>query len=208
MAMLVTDPYTEERLKAEREASGADRYDEVWDGVYLMTPLPNNEHQRIVLRLSQILQTTLGPDVAANIFAGVNVSDREVDWVHNYRAPDVAAYLPNTEAKDCDTHWCGGADFAVEIVSPGDHSREKLDFYAKVGTRELLIVDRDPWKLELYRLQGGQLRLISETSVTSTHSIESLVVPLSFGLLPGETRPRIEVHASVKAVCGDNRWLI
>ena len=43
------------------------------------------------------------------------------------------------------------------IVSRDDHSREKISFYEKVGVRELLIIDRDPWQLELFRLASGRL---------------------------------------------------
>ena len=52
MAILITDPWLEERLIMQREASGANRYDEVWEGVNMMTPIPNTEHQRIVARRS------------------------------------------------------------------------------------------------------------------------------------------------------------
>ena len=47
MAIMVLDPYVEERLIADRESSQANRYDEVWEGVYVMTPLPNNDHQEL-----------------------------------------------------------------------------------------------------------------------------------------------------------------
>jgi len=50
----------------------------------------------------------------------------------------------------------GGPDFAVEILNPGDRTPEKLPFYASVNVRELLVVDRDPWSLELFRLCDGQ----------------------------------------------------
>ena len=46
MSLLVSDPELKERLLAERRASGGDRYDEVWDGVYVMSPLADDEHQR------------------------------------------------------------------------------------------------------------------------------------------------------------------
>jgi hypothetical protein len=48
MAIFITDPAIEEHLLAAREASGADRYDEVWEGVHMMAPMPNDEHQLVV----------------------------------------------------------------------------------------------------------------------------------------------------------------
>lgn len=38
MATLITDPWLEERIRAQREAIGADRYDEVWEGVLRNSP--------------------------------------------------------------------------------------------------------------------------------------------------------------------------
>lgn len=42
---LVADPQISEKLIAERKALGLDRFDEVWEGVYVMPPMANNEHQ-------------------------------------------------------------------------------------------------------------------------------------------------------------------
>ena len=148
MAMLVLDTYVEKQVKAEREISGADRYDEVWDGIYVVPPLPDNEHQDVRTGLGAALQSALGFDSRARIYAGVNVSDRVEGWLFNVRIPDLAVVLPGGAAKDCVTHYCGGPDFCVEIASTGDRSRDKLGFYAAVGVRELLLVDRDPWTID------------------------------------------------------------
>ena len=72
-------------------------------------------------------------------------------------------------------------------------AREKLEFYAKVNTRELLIVDRDPWALELYRLQDKKLVLTAKSTLDDSAVLSSEVVPLSWQLIPGEKRPKIEV---------------
>ena len=113
-----------------------------------MSPLADNEHQSIVSRFTAIFLAILDPDRLGLAFAGVNVSDREEDWINNYREPDVAVFLEGTTARDMGTHWLGGPDLAIEILSLGDPAREKLDFYAKVHVRELLVVDRDPWRME------------------------------------------------------------
>jgi Uma2 family endonuclease len=197
MALVVLDPSVERRLKAEREASGADRYDEVWEGVYMMAPFPNNEHQDVQGDLAVAIKIALGWGAPARVHPGANVSDREQGWEHNYRIPDVLVVLPGSKARDCGTHWCGGPDFAVEVASPGDRSRQKLDFYAQIGVRELLLIDRDPWRLELFRLEGGRLKPVAPP-------LASKVVPLSFRLIPDQPRPRIEVtHHD-----GKQRWLV
>ena len=126
----------------------------------------------------------------------MNVSDREENWVQNYREPDLAVVLRSNPAKNCGTHLCGGPDLVVEILSPNDPTRQKRDFYAKVGVRELLIVDRDPWVLELYRLDSGRLDLCGTSNVDDQPPVSSKVLPLTFRLSSGEERPVIEVSRS------------
>ena len=194
MASMILDPDLDERLRAERRASGGDRFDEVWDGVYMMSPIANNEHQGLAAGLTAVLQIVLGFGDRGVVYPGVNVTDQEEHWEHNYRCPDVAVYLSGTTAQDRGTHWLGGPDFAVEITSRGDRTRDKLSFYAAVGTRELLVIDRQPsWVLELYRLRDGTLELVGTGRPGDAGALASEAVPLAFRLVAGEGRPRVEV---------------
>jgi Uma2 family endonuclease len=195
MATLVQDFDLARQLIAERRRQGHDRFDEVWEGVYVMNPLPNNEHQELVGRLTHLLGTVILEPQLGNVLPGANVSDREHGWKKNYRCPDVVVFLNGSKAIDCDTFWFGGPDFAVEIVSPGDRSREKLDFYAKVGTRELLLVDRKPWSLELYRLDDKNLVRAGKSTLAKRDWLTNEIVPLKLRLVAGKSRPEIEaVH--------------
>jgi Uma2 family endonuclease len=196
MSVLVLDSDVAERIKAARVVSGSDRWDEVWDGVYVMSPLPNNEHQQIVAGLVFVLQTVIGMPGLGSVFPGVNVSDQEDDWTKNYRCPDVAVFLRGGSAINRQMYWYGGPDFAVEIVSPEDRAREKIPFYAKVGVRELLIIDRDPWTLELYRLHEGALNLVGTCTDKEPRELPSAVVPLTFRVDREAASPRIQVTQS------------
>ncbi|HZU35294.1 MAG TPA: Uma2 family endonuclease, partial [Gemmataceae bacterium] len=182
-AIYVGDANMASRLLAEREASGADRYDEVWDGVYFMTPIANPEHQRLALRLGAAFEDLLGHNNEIQIFPGVNVSDREEGWERNYRVPDVAVVLPGGRARECSAHLCGGPDLIVEILSPGDRAHEKLPFYAGIGVREALFIDRDPWAIELYRLEGKDLVFQGRSALDQPVALDSTVLPASFRLL-------------------------
>jgi Uma2 family endonuclease len=204
MSILVTDPTLAQRLRAQREATDGAKHDEVWDGVYVMSPLPNNEHQILASELWLVFRTLLKEMDGGIAFDGLNVSDREVGWLENFREPDVGVFLKENPAKDCGTHWCGGPDLVVEILSPNDMGREKRPFYAKIGVRELLIVDRDPWALELYRLDGGELGLIGRSTVEQPESLTSVVLPLAFRLVPGTDRPAIELSRAN----GSEKWVI
>lgn len=196
MTIVVTDPTIEKRLIDERQASGADRYDEVWEGVYMMTPMPNNEHQQMVMRLGSILQEVVGWPELGVVCPGVNLSDRGDDWEDDYRVPDVAVFLAGGGAEDLGTHWRGPADFLVEITSPGDRTRERLPFYGRLGVVELLIVERQPWRLELYRGGSGKMEEASRSDVETGGALSPQTVPLTFRLVPGDPRPQVEVtHA-------------
>jgi Uma2 family endonuclease len=162
----------------------------------MMAPLPNAEHQQIAVRLAAIFEECIGWNDEAFVLAGTNVSDRRKGWETNYRCPDVAVYLPGTRATNCRTHWLGGPDFAVEIASEDDLTRDKMPFYSKVGTRELLIVDRDPWSLELLRLVGKKLKSVGTSSGKRAVALQSRVLPFSFRLVGGKLRPMIEVIRS------------
>jgi Uma2 family endonuclease len=199
MATLIQDFDLSRQLIAERRRAGHDRFDEVWEGVYVMNPLPNNEHQELQGRLNTVLQTVVLESQLGRVMPGANVSDRQAGWKKNYRCPDVVVFLEGSKAIDCDTFWFGGPDFAIEIISPGDRSREKLDFYAKVGTRELLLVDRKPWALELYRLDGEKLIRVGKSTLAKRDWLASQVVPLKWRLVAGKTRPEIEaVHTATR----------
>jgi Uma2 family endonuclease len=208
-----TIPGTDEVLTEEdmesRRLRGVDKYDEVWDGVIHVSPLANDNHQEIVGELYGILRTVIGMPRLGKVRPGTNLSDRDKGWRRNFRVPDVAVFLNGTKAKNCGTHWMGGPDFAVEIRSPGDETLLKLPFYEHVGTRELLVVDRDPWSLVLYRLGVNGLVPAGRSDLDAPEVIRSEVVPLAFRLVVGDEgdRPAIEVEypeADGRIV----RWLI
>jgi Uma2 family endonuclease len=201
---LVMDPRIEEELLAKRRAWGGDKFDEVWDGVYVMAPLANIEHMELMSNLVTAFKTALAAQSEVRVFPGVNVSDSREHWEKNYRCPDVAVVMPDSSAIDCDTFFFGGPDFCVEIASDYDRSREKFDFYSRVGVRELLIVDRNPWQLELFRLVQMKLKSIGTCNVAAQQVLLSDVLPLSFRLVPREgARPQIEV---VNPATGEH-WL-
>jgi hypothetical protein len=194
MAVMVFDPYIEEQVLAMRVGTDGEQHDEMWEGVYVVTPLASNEHQRLVHRLSMILGQVIGTDVG-DVFSGVNLSDRDEGWEKNFREPDVAAFLRGGRAIDRGTHWQGAADFLVEIISPGERTHEKIPFYSSIGVVELLVVDRDLWSLELYRHENGQLTKVGQSTLAAPDMLAARTVGLTFRLIPGQARPQIEaVH--------------
>ncbi len=194
--MIILDPFDQSDIVEERIDSGSDRFDEVWEGVYVVSPLPNDEHQEIVANFIICFGVVIQLTKVGKVRPGVNISDRVENWDKNYRGPDVVVFMNDTKAQNHNSFWLGGPDFAVEVVSRNDQSREKFDFYAKVGMRELLIVDRYPWALELYRLgEVGTLNLVGRSTLDQPDLLVSQVLPMSFRLQADEAeeRPKISV---------------
>ena len=191
--LILTSPI-EQSFLAARRASGLDRFDEVWEGVYVVSPDPSFEHQRIVMQLATILDQVVRLELKGEVFPGCNVSDRDEDWEKNYRCPDVAAFLPGNPAIMRAAHSVGGPDFAVEIASPNDRTWDKLTFYAQVKTREVLVVDRDPWQLTLLACDSAEMKEIGTSTQVNNRAVFSQVLPLSFRLVWQEGKPEIEVR--------------
>ena len=183
-----------DRIIRRRRTTGAARWDEVWDGVYFVAPLPNIEHQGLSGDLYYTLRNALSGWDGVSVFPSLNVSDREENWQKNYRCPDASIFLPGNPAQDRDTHWLGGPDFAVEILSPGDRARLKLPFYAGVGVREVLLIDRRPWRLELHRRQGDDFHLVGTSSPEASEPLASAALALTFRMIAGSPRPTIEIE--------------
>lgn len=193
MTTIVNDPDVARDLIRQRRRLGQDKFDEVWNGRYIINAMPNNKHSEIVGELTVALRITLGRP--ARILPGTNISDQPVRWKSNYRCPDLAVFLPGNTAEDRHTHWLGGPDFAVEVLSPRDRARKKLNFYAAVGTRELLLIDRQPWQLELYRLVDGQLVLAAKSGIDGD-TVRCETVGLALSLHSRETTPELRITAA------------
>jgi hypothetical protein len=133
MPTFVLDPQPSEidELLERRRAAGADRWDEVWDGVLHMIPPPSVNHQRLASQLHRLLGP-LADQAGFVLTAEVGIGSGQ----HDYRTPDLAllraGYAPQ---------WNATAALVGEIVSPGDETWEKLGFYAAHRVDEVLIVD-------------------------------------------------------------------
>lgn len=194
MPVMVLDPdLAEEIIEGRNGFYRRHRREEVWDGVTYIMPEPDNEHSDLGTFLIWVFRTVFDPAEGNRVHNPCNVSDRDRGWKDNYRNPDVSVFLAGNPARDRRTHWFGGPDLAVEIISPDDRSRDKLGFYAKVGTGEVLVVDRYPWKLELYRRDNNEMKLVGRIRPGEGRKLVSAVVPFEFQLLRGRPRPKVKI---------------
>jgi Uma2 family endonuclease len=154
MRTLVLDPPTVglEDLIERRRRIGADRHDEVWEGVLHMVPAPGYAH----FLLDQQLAELLGPAARA---AGL-VSGGEFNLGHqnDFRVPDKGLHRPEDRSD-----WQQTAALVVEIVSPGDESWEKLPFYAAHDVDEVLIVNPATCTCDWFGLRDGEYQPIERS---------------------------------------------
>ena len=143
---------------AHRRSIGLDRWDEMWEGVLHMTPAPSLEHQRILGQLVVFLEPLLRSLKRGTLLPGINVFRTPT----NYRIPDLTFVAAGREdvLSDAGVREGGSPDAVIEIRSPEDETYEKFPFYAAIGTREVIVIDRDTKRPEIYRLAGSELAML------------------------------------------------
>ena len=193
MTTRVLDPTVSDQLIAQRQAEGRDRYDEVWNGEYVIMPLADLQHQDLASWLVHIFRLVWDDMDRGKTYAGANVSGDAEDWTQNYRIPDVLSLTKDTKAIDCGTHLLGGPETAVEIVSVGEDPPAKFDFYASVGVRNLLVIERNPWRVTLYAnaVAGQPLRPAATSGVDNSDWITLNILPVQIRVDVAAGRLRI-----------------
>ena len=149
----------------ERRLTGAERFDEMWEGVLHVSPSPNFYHQNFVLDLAAFLKRHWAKPQGGQAIHEINVvhPDDEADWIHNYRIPDIVLLSPDRLASNRNTYILGAPLVCVEIRSPRDESYEKLDFYVRLGVPEVWIIDRDTKEPTVFALgEGGHREVIPD----------------------------------------------
>ncbi len=138
--LFVTDPppVVEDWL-AQRHALGQDRFDEVWEGEYHVSPGPSGRHAQIDDELGWLLRPL------ATRAGLVGATACNIGSPTDFRVPDRAYFR-----RDGDETWNPTAAIVVEVASPGDASRRKLAFYHRVGVEEVLIVEPERRSVEWF----------------------------------------------------------
>ena len=154
---------------------------EIIEGEHYVTPAPSTRHQRILLKLSYLLQSYLETHPVGEIFfAPFDVLLSEF----NVFEPDLV-YISKQRAHQLNEKNLRGApDLAVEILSTSTRSRDrrlKRDVYERTGVQEYWIVDPDGDAIEaLVRASDGfaQPRRFSRGEMLTTRLLPGLELPL------------------------------
>jgi len=152
--VLGSPPPELEALLERRRQAGADRLDEVWQGVRHMVPAPSLEHARVASQLAVLLD---GPVRAAGLLLAMhefNLGESE----HDFRVPDGGLHRPGAAGV-----WLSTAAMVAEILSAGDESRQKLPFYAEHHVDEILLVDPAERAVTWLALRDGQYEAVSQS---------------------------------------------
>jgi hypothetical protein len=91
--MKVVMPVAIPELLRFRERTGADRFDEMWQGVLHMTPSPSFQHQLQASRILNFFGEVWCSRTSGSAVMQVNVSTPE-RWDHDYRIPDISVMGP------------------------------------------------------------------------------------------------------------------
>jgi Uma2 family endonuclease len=127
-----------------RRSLGQDRFDEVWEGVYHVAPSPTFEHAAVDAELAQ----QLGPRAKRRGLRYVSTVD--IGELGDYRVPDSSVHRGTPSGA-----WHQTAALVVEVVSPGDESMAKFDFYARHEVDEVLVADPARRSIRLWQLREG-----------------------------------------------------
>jgi len=148
--------YPAELIEARRR-KGIDRWDEMWEGVLHMPPMPNREHQDFRWVLETWIEMFWAAPRGNRVHGETNVASPG-GWPNNYRIPDLVLLTPDRFSIDRNVYFEGAPTVVVEVHSPGDEAYEKLGFYAHLGVPEVWIIDRDTRAPEVYVLAEGDYR--------------------------------------------------
>ncbi|OWK40912.1 Uma2 family endonuclease [Fimbriiglobus ruber] len=152
------------RWLQERRNSDAAQWDEMWDGVLHMPPMPNEMHQDFEGALAAYLRYRWARPSGNKVFAQINLAPPdEPNWTANYRVPDLLLLSPDRFGIRRGSHWAGAPLVVVEVRSPGDETDDKLPFYAALGVPEVWVFDRDTKAPEVRVLVPGPVYQIVPT---------------------------------------------
>src|SRR5262245_47798647 len=145
-------PVVYPEILESRKRTGADQWDEMWEGVLHMPPMPTNRHQELGSHLEGYVRFNWARRRKAKVFREVNLASVG-GWNEDYRVPDLLVLTPERFHIDKDEYFEGWPDGLVEIHSPGDEAYEKLEFYRNLGVPEVWIIHRDTKEPEIYLLK-------------------------------------------------------
>lgn len=125
-------PPAVDALIEERRRTGIDRFDEVWESVYVVNPPPSFRHSTVAGLILDLLEPHAdAKGLVVRREVGIGRSD-------DHRIPDVV--VANTSDLDDAGHYLLTAAIAIEVLSPNERI-DKRPFYFTHNVTEVVAVD-------------------------------------------------------------------
>jgi Uma2 family endonuclease len=155
---------------------------EIIDGEHYVTPAPSKRHQRILLRLSVLVENHLQQHRVGEVFfSPFDVLLSEFDILE----PDLLFISHARSALLTEKNLQGAPNLVVEILSPSTASRDKRlkrEVYERTSVDEYWVVDPDRDVVDVYRRSGAAfvdaVRFGREQTLT-TPLLPTLEIPLA-----------------------------
>jgi Uma2 family endonuclease len=148
---------------------------EILDGDLLMSPSPSTLHQRVVLRVLEIVSAWAKSTHAGEAFvAPLDVVLSEMDVVQ----PDVLFVASGRSEIVKERGVFGAPDLVVEVLSKATAERDrtvKAKLYARAGVKELWLVDPDAKTIEV--LVNGPEGFTPQSIARGDEAVRSNVAP-------------------------------
>ena len=157
---------------------------EVIDGELYMTPTPNIRNQRIILKLSQALQSFLARHPFGELFVSPCDAVFSADPLQVVQ-PDLVFVSAARSSIVTEQNIQGSPDLVIEVLSEGTMLRDrnqKLRLYERFGVLEYWIVDQERNTVSVFRLSEGgypEPLLFRKEDVLTSPLLPGLSVPVS-----------------------------
>jgi Uma2 family endonuclease len=133
---------------------------ELIDGILMKRTSPSLQHQRVSRRLSEMLGAFLKANPIGEYFPAP--TDVSLD-AHTGIVPDIS-FVSNERAFiiDNDDYIAGAPDLIIEIISPGNIKRDRVDkknLYERFAVKEFWLIDPANRSVEVYLMEGDAYQL-------------------------------------------------
>ncbi len=145
---------------------------ELINGKIYMSPAPNNQHQRVLIKLFKVISSFVEEYQLGEVF--ISPSDLYLDKNINAVQPDlyVVSYQnPMIILEDKPNY--GVPELIIEVLSPGNNQHDlviKKNLYEQFGVSEYWIVNPSTQDVLLFTLNNGKFELkeATQSSVNSS----------------------------------------
>lgn len=145
---------------------------ELINGQIIMSPSPNNQHQRVLIRIFRVLYDYINERTLGELL--IAPSDVYLDAVANAVQPDIYFVAHSNPMTISNTEPNRGVpDLIIEILSPGNKSYDRLakkNLYERFCVKEYWIVDPATDEIAVYTLQEDVYRLAG-SKINSAFSV-------------------------------------